>query len=345
MYYQTPNVFQYVKFITRYRAYIIAAYVLLFFTVLAAYQPNILSSDAMFWLKDSAALKKTEARHFRTHRLSKLTVHVDAFDAKTREALQALNDRLSSAEGVDAVYSLFSRDLGETRRGGEGSETVGIVTAGGLDIYRLKKLVIEEFNTFGNVVDGDFRTFRFFISAQKPVEVGSLGVPGRYSYSATAQKFDWPHILAYAAALLLLFVLLFRYLFKNYIAALSGLAVIVSSTVFTFALIYVLTGINAIYITMPFITVSIVFVDFLYFYYRWHVSQYKIDKRNALIKMLGRNAVPALWTSVITALGLGSLVVLDSDIIRLLSLGVIVSSVVAYLVNLTFLPALSCRRC
>jgi predicted RND superfamily exporter protein len=50
--------------------------------------------------------------------------------------------------------------------------------------------------------------------------------------------------------------------------------------------------------------------------------------------------LPALWTSVITVFGLGSLVLIDSDIIRLLSLSVIISSVTGYLINLTFLPAM-----
>lgn len=91
---------------------------------------------------------------------------------------------------------------------------------------------------------------------------------------------------------------------------------------------------------MLFITVSIALVDFLFFYYRWHVSQYKVNKHNALIKMLSRGMQPALWTSSLTVLGLGSLVFIDSNIIKLLSLSVILSSVIAYILNLTFLPAL-----
>jgi predicted RND superfamily exporter protein len=49
--------------------------------------------------------------------------------------------------------------------------------------------------------------------------------------------------------------------------------------------------------------------------------------------------VPAMWTSILTILGLGSLVLIDSDIIKLLSLSVILSSLISYLLNLTLLPA------
>ncbi|WP_345988712.1 hypothetical protein WCX18_00700 [Sulfurimonas sp. HSL1-2] len=337
MYYQTPDVTRYVDVVTRYRGYLIAAYLLLFFAVLSLYHPKVLSSDAMFWLKDSAELHRSEANRYTPHLLSKLTVHVDAFDEKTREALHRLNDRLEGLEGVDEVYSLFSKE--QSAIGGE-SEMVGVVSTGELDSYRLTRLVKEAFNAYGNVVDADFRTFRFFISAQTPVAVDGLAIPGTYSYSATPERVDWAELLRYGGILLLTILLVFRGLFKNYIAAISALVVITLSTLFTFALIYALTGIDAVHMTMPFITISIVLVDFLFFYYRWHVSQYKIDKRNALIKMLNRSSAPALWTSVITTLGLGSLLFIDSDIIRLLCLGVIFSSIVGYVINLTFLPAL-----
>lgn len=337
MYYQTPDVTRYVDVVTRYRGYIIAAYLLLFFAVLSLYHPKVLSSDAMFWLKDSAELHRSEANRYTPHLLSKLTVHVDAFDEKTREALHRLNDRLEGLEGVDEVYSLFSKEQSAI---GGASEMVGVVSTGELDTYRLTRLVKEEFNAYGNVVDPDFKTFRFFISAQAPVAIDGLAIPGTYTYSATPERVDWAELLRYGAILLLTIFLVFRGLFKNYIAAASALVVITLSTLFTFALIYALTGIDAVHMTMPFITISIVLVDFLFFYYRWHVSQYKIDKRNALIKMLNRSSAPALWTSVITTLGLGSLLFIDSDIIRLLCLGVIFSSIVGYVINLTFLPAL-----
>ncbi|WP_345972794.1 hypothetical protein [Sulfurimonas diazotrophicus] len=337
MYYQTPDVTKYVDAVARFRGYIIAAYLLLFFAVLAVYHPRVLSSDAMFWLKDSAEMQRSEANRYTPHLLSKLTVHVDAFDETTREALHTLNDRLGALEGVDEVYSLFSKE--QSAVGGT-PEMVGVVSTGDLDTYRLEKLVKERFNAYGNVVDADFKTFRFFISAQSAVDLGGLAIPGSYTYTATNESVDWPELIRYGVVLLLTIFMVFRFLFRNYISAVSAVIVITFSTLFTFALIYGLTGIAAVHMTMPFITISIVLVDFLFFYYRWHVSQYKIDKRNALIKMLNRSSAPALWTSVITAMGLGSLLFIDSDIIRLLCLGVIFSSIVGYVINLTFLPAL-----
>ncbi|MEJ2500707.1 MAG: hypothetical protein P8Y65_06225 [Campylobacterales bacterium] len=340
MYYETPNVMRYVNFVAVNRVYIIASYLLFVVLAVILYQPKILSSDALFWLKDSSELKKTESRNFQTHSLSKLTVHITAFDDETKQKLGALNEQLSVLDGVEKVSSLFSNDLGQTHKHSDDSEMVGIVNVGDLDAYRLKLLVKEVHNAYCNVVDKDFRTFRFFISSQKPIDISTLDIPGEYRYDTTVDEIDWQRNLTYLALIVLTMVLLFRLLFRNYISSVSALLVISLSTVFTFTLIYLTAGIDVMHLTMPFITVSIAMVDFLYFYYRWHVSQYKHDRKNALNRMLERSMAPALWTSVITALGLGSLVFIDSDIVRLLSLSVIFSSIVGYIINLTFLPAL-----
>lgn len=340
MYYQTPNVRPYVDFILRNRVAIIAVYALLIILTAMLYQPKILSSDAMFWLKDSKELKKTEAQHFQTHYLSRLTVRVARFDDATQASLVQLQAQLSALDGVQRVSSLFSRDLGEAQRSGTDSEMVGVVNVGTLDTLHIRNMFKELHNDFCNVVDDDFKTFRFFILSKKGIDIAAVDIPGDYDYASMDNDLERWQKVAYPALFLLMLVLVFRGLFRNFISSVSAFFVIVISTVLTFTLIYVLTGIDTIHMTMPFITISIALVDFLYFYYRWHVSHYKSDRTNALVRMLERSTAPALWTSIITALGLGSLVFIDSDIIKLLSLSVILSSVVGYLVNLTFLPAL-----
>lgn len=340
MYYKTPDVHRYVDFILNKRVAIILGYLLLMALAVTLYQPRILSSDAMFWLKDAKELKKTEAQNFQTHYLSKLTVHVDAFDEPTRKELAALQEALASQAGVERVSSLFSRNLGETEQSAHDSEMVGIVNVGDLDALRIRKLVKEVHNDFCNVVDNDFTTFRFFILSNDHLDIDGLQVPGTFEYVSMQSEVDWMQNIVYLGVFMLILVLVFRGFFRNFISSISALFVISFTTILAFALIYLLTGIDTIHMTMPFITISIALVDFLYFYYRWHVSHYKSDRTNALVRMLERSTAPALWTSVITAFGLGSLVLIDSDIIRLLSLSVILSSVMGYLVNLTFLPAL-----
>ena len=340
MYYNTPNMNRYVDVVLKYRLLIISFYVLLVVLMSILYTPRFLSSDALFWLKESKQLKQTQAKEFATHHLSKLVVEVDTFDENTHQALKALHEELIDIEGVEKVYSLFSNDFVESKKSGDESEMLTVVNAGDLDTLALRKLLKELHNDYGNVVEDDFKTFYYFISGEKSIDISKLKIPGSYTYITDDGEVDWYFLISYILAVLLIAVLMFRLLFRSYVAFFSAFLVIVFSTVLTFTLIVMMTGIETIHISMAFITISIALVDFLFFYYRWHVSQYRVNRHHALIKMLSRNMPPAMWTSIITVLGLGSLVFIDSDIIRLLSLSVIFSSVIGYLINLTFLPAL-----
>ena len=330
---------RYVDVVLKYRLQIISFYA--FFVVLMGilYTPSFLSSDALFWLKDSKQLEQTQAKQFETHHLSKLAVHIENFDEDMHQSLKALHAKLVDLEGVQKVYSLFSNDFVETKKSSDESEMITVINAGDLDTIRLSKLLKELHNDYGNVVDDDFKTFYYFISGEKFVDISKLSIPGTYTYDMNDGEINWYFLSIYIMIVLLIAVLIFRLLFRSHVAFFSATLLISFSTVLTFTFIVMITGIKTIHFSMLFITVSISLVEFLYFYYRWHVSQYKNNKHHAVVKLLTRNMVPAMWTSILTILGLGSLVFIDSDIIKLLSLSVILSSLISYLLNLTFLPA------
>ena len=53
MYYHTPDMNRYVDVILKYRLPIISFYLLFVIIMTMLYTPKFLSSDALFWLKDS----------------------------------------------------------------------------------------------------------------------------------------------------------------------------------------------------------------------------------------------------------------------------------------------------
>jgi len=340
MYYNTPKMNRYLDFILKYRVFVIIFYFIFVVFMGALYTPKFLSSDALFWLKDSPHLEQIKEKKFTTHHLSKLVIRVEKFDEMTRRSLLDLHNELVKLKEVQKVYSLFSHDIVQSSKDGEASEMLTVINTGEIDTLALRKLIIDLHSNYASVVDDDFKTFYYFISGDEFIDISKLSIPGSYEYAANDGTIDWYSLGVYIIAALLMTILIFRLLFRSYVVFFSAAVLIAFSTVLTFAFIVMLTGIETIHISMLFIAISITLVEFLYFYYRWHVSQYRNNRHNALIKMLTRNITPAMWTSVITILGLGSLVFIDSDIIKLLSLGVILSSVVGYVLNLTLLPAL-----
>ena len=114
---------------------------------------------------------------------------------------------------------------------------------------------------------------------------------------------------------------------------------VTSTVLLTFELVYAVTGLHELHFAIGLIIIAIALVDFLYFYYRWHVTQYQANALRALRKALDRTVVPAVWTTLITAIGLGTLVFSDNDIVRMLSISIIGASAVALLLNTTLLIA------
>ena len=340
MYYNTPNINRYIEFVLIYRKQIIIFFTLIAIVFMNTLEPKFLSSDELFWLESSKETNKTDIRHFEHYKQSKLIVHTTKFDNETMAKLQKLQEELSALPHVKKVSSICSNDFIENQSDSNNSRMLVVLNSTQIDSLKLKELIKKSHNSYCNVVDKDFTTFYFFISATDTVDITKLHIPGEYQYIHFDYKVHWNVLFLYLLIFTAILVLTFRVLFRNYIAAFSALFVLTLSTILTFGTIILITGINTIHITMPFITISISLVEFLYFYYRWHVSQYKTNEIHALRKMLNRNMTPAMWTSVLTLLGLGSLVFIDSDIIKLLSLSVIVSSIVSYILNLTVLPSI-----
>jgi len=340
MYYYTPDTRYYVDDILKYRIFIIFFTIALTLFMTFSYTPKFLSSDALFWLNESKQLAQTESKSFKTHHLSKLVVEVENFDEATHASLQNLHKELSKLEGVQKVYSLFSNDFVQSHdEQNSDSEMLTVVNAGELDTLALRKLVKEVHESYGNMVEDDFKTFYYFISGEKFIDISQLHIVGSYQYTTNDGEIDWSVLALYIVAILLLTIVLFRLLFRGHIAFISASLLIGFASLLTFSTIVMLTGCQRFHISMLFISITISLVEFLYFYYRWHVSQYKNNTHQALIKMLTRSMQPAMWTSILTFLGLGSLLFIDSEIIRLLSLSVILSSIIGYILNLTFLPS------
>ncbi|WP_373072383.1 hypothetical protein [Sulfurimonas sp.] len=340
MYYNIPNVNRYINTIIRFRKLIILMFSLLAITGAIFVQPKFLSSDELFWLNDSSEFQRTKNQNYQTYRQSKLIVSIKNFDENALSELRKLHKNLLEVEGVQKVSSLFSNDFVCNKNNENPSGLVVVLNSNQIDTLKLKKLVKLEHNSYSNIVDKDFKTFYYYINATQKLDLSSIKIPGEFVYLDKISDIDWNGLFIFALIFVVIITILFRILFRNYIAAISAIIFLTISTILTFTTIILLTDIYTIHITMPFITVTIGLVEFLYFYYRWHVSQYSTNKLTALRKMVNRNMTPAIWTSILTLLGLGSLVFIDSDIIKLLSLSLIISSFTSYILNLTLLPAL-----
>ncbi len=340
MYYHTPKVNKYVTYIQKYRLAIVLSYAFMTLLVLFFYRPEFVASDDSFWLNESKEMQRTQAQTYDTKYIGRLELRIGEFNETVKTKLNLFQTKLESIKGVSHVDSLCGAYRIYKDGDREDSSLVKATPLGLMDAKELQKFVKAYGEEYENFVNPDLTEISYFIYSNEPIDITQIEVPYEYSYSEPDAKADLKDYLYYALAVIISIMLFFRLVFHNYISAIAGLFVIALTMVATFSLIYLITGDNKVHIAMTLIVLSIALIDYLYFYYRWHVSQHQADVIRAMLKTINRNIYPAFWTTLITLIGLGPLLFVDSAIVQQLSLSVILASLFAYILNLTLLPAL-----
>ena len=340
MYYDTPNVSGYIRVVKRYRVAILLLYVFLGIVAALSFKPQFITNDALLWLDESKEYQRTLSKDIATQYVSRLTIHTRTFDDSVKEKLVRIGEELGKLPGVNRVDSLFSASHIYNRKENADSEMVYTLSMSKLSAEDLKKLLHGSATPYLPYVNDRFDEFTFMIYSERPISLERVSIPFGHSFASTEEApLAWTALLLYAALGIFVVALLFRMVFKNFVSVIAILSIIALTLIGTFTTVWLFTGTSKIYIALTLLVSAIAVIDTLYFYYRWHVAHYKADNERALLKSINRNLVPAFWTSVITLLGLGSLLWVDSEIVHLLSLAIIFASLWGYLLNITFLPA------
>jgi len=340
MYYHTPDTSRYINFIRRFRVAIITLFVLISSLSLYFLKPQLITSDTVFWLSESKQLQKNQEHAFAATYVERLSIELPEFNDASKNTLQAFQTELENIEGVEQVESLFSSYMIFNDQTSEESALVKALPIKHMASEKIVTFVKTLPDPYRRFVSDDFHRFHFIIHSQKPIQIDTLNIPFKYDYSEPEVEAKTAHYLWYIAIIIAVTIAMSQIVFKNTIAALGAISVTLITLIGTFSLIYLLTGNKQIHIAMSLMVISIAIGHYLYFYYRWHVSQFKSDPSHALEKSINRNLHPALWTLPVLLISLGSLLFADSPIVTMISLSLMISSVVAYVTSIIFLPAL-----
>lgn len=339
MYYHTPDVSTYVSRIRKFRLFILIFFIAVSSLASFFLRPELISSDTLYWLDESKELQKTRSNDFATSYVGCLSIDISHFDGEAKSVLQSLQAQLEKNKDINQVESLFS-SYRIYNDGGEESTLVRALPINELNASDMVAFVSSYPEPYKRFVNRDFSHFNFIIHSQKPFDLSAYKISYPHHFSEPSEEAQLSHYLIYIGIFIITLLVMSRWLFKNYIAAFGAICVTLITAILTFTTMVVITGHRQIHIAMTLMVVSVSIGHYLYFYYRWHVSQFKSDSVRAMEKSINRNLQPALWTLPVLILGLGSLLFADSPIITMLSLSLMISSAFAYIINVTFLPAM-----
>ncbi len=189
-------------------------------------------------------------------------------------------------------------------------------------------------------MDLDNKSFILYVFTKESFDLKDLSSRFNVEIEQISSRDDKWEYLIFSLISVFIIMILFRLVFKSFAASITAVSIIGLTLLFSIAAVQLLMPDVTIHIAMSLIIVSISLLDYLYFYYRWHVSQYNSNPTRALMKCLDRNLKPAFWTTTITVVGLAPLLLIDSDVINVLCLSAVFASIIAYLLNITLLPAM-----
>lgn len=340
MYYDTPSVGRYINFLTKNRIYIILFSLILAITAFIVINPSLFSSDERIWLQDSLELKRTHAQDLESKHVSKISLHVQDINEDSMATFKELEKKLRDFKGVNAVSSLLSQKYFYNDNSSVDSQLLKVIETNTLENKELSLLISNFSHLSKAYVDIEEKTFILYVFTKESFNSENFTSAFNIDVEQISSEDDKWEYLVFALLSALIIMLLFRLIFKSFAASITAVAVIGLTLLFSVLAVQLLMPNVAIHIAMLLIIVSISLLDYLYFYYRWHVSQYNSDSTRALVKSLDRNIKPAFWTTTITVVGLAPLLLIDSDVINVLCLSAIFASTIAYALNISLLPAM-----
>ncbi len=294
-------------------------------------------SDKALWLNGSKEYSKLLKQKYPSLYVKKVVVDIsaDSWSPKAVKKLRTLQEVLLAKKGVVGVNSLFEqKSIIDNVLNDEQSmmEIVSLMDESDDVIY---KMVDDQRTKFQSFIDEDKVMFYLLSSA----EVDFSGVASSYPLTLTETKED-SHVkdIALFSILFIILIASFSIAFKSILSSILGIIFISATTITTVGLFQLVSSVQVTHISIVILSVTVSVMDFIYIYYKWHVLQRFRHGPIVLYRVITKTVAPIFWTTSISIIGIGSLMLVDSHILYSMGLNVILSSTVGFIFSFTLLP-------
>jgi len=331
--------YNYIDFIKRFRVILL----ILIITVITIFTLNIkegfVYSDKSLWLNGSKEYGKLLSLKHPSLNVEKIVVDIssDGLNTKSIAELKFLQIQLSAQKNILELDTLFNQTtLFKNVISQEQSmlEIVSLFESEDSAVYEELKQNPERFRSF---IDDNKAIF--YIVSDNEISLSEFQCKYPYERSKIQSSSHIKDILLFS----ILFVILagsFSVAFKSILPTILGFVFIVATTLLTIALFQWISPVEVTHISIILLAVTVSVMDFVYIYYKWHVMQRSGVVRLVMYRVISKTIVPIFWTTLISVLGIGSLVLTDSHILHSMGLNVALSSSVGFVLSFTLLPVM-----
>lgn len=329
----------YLRFLLRYRVVILVFLMTLVAAATFLVKQEVSSQDGQLWIDGSTANSELLNKHYKSYYIHKVDVDLSnkKWNPQTVRELRAFEHALKSIPQVREIRSLFSYKYVQNSKINEEQQMVEVLSledASDDDTY----LFLKE-NRQGYKKYFDKNHVIFYIVSNGPSELKAINTPLSYSVSNDFINKNFNQVIIFGIVMGVLSLLYFI-IFRSLLPILLGGLFIYSDGMLTIAAYQLFSAVSIMHISIALIAMTISVMSFTYIYYKWHVLQRKFDAQFVLYRVISKTIVPIFWTSVISVVGIGILIFVDSHILYSIGMNVLLSSIIGFILTFTMLPIL-----
>lgn len=329
----------YMEFILKYRVFFLAVILGVIAYSATTIKEGFVYSDRSLWLEGSQEYNKLLTLKYPSLCVEKIIVDISesGWNPETVKDLRNLQDELKWHSYVSGVNSFFEqKSVIKNEISSEQSmiEFVTLLDSSDDFIFHAIQDDPEKYHSFFE----DDKVI-FYVLSSKEMAFEDLRCELPFEVFDSEENRHVIDIMLFTILIIIL-IISFTIAFKSIIPSILGIVFIASTTILTVTVYQLISAVQVTHISIVLLAIVISVMDFIYIYYKWHALQkHQIrTKEQLLYHVMAKTVVPIFWTTFISMVGIGSLMLVDSQILYSMGLNVVLSSASGFILSFTLLP-------
>lgn len=337
------NLYEFYLYVLRFRIAIIVFFSFIFLYLAFTMTAMLTHNDDELWLQGSKEYNKLlKNKNHELVYIQKLQLKVGkkAFSSKNIDNMKLLHSNLKSLKEVIKINSPLTHTVISFSDNKAGSSMVQAKTLQDSLINEIASTLESSFEEFSRFYSPDKETLYVYVFASSPIDFSKIYIPFKYdSLEVTEDQNLFKDMTLFSILLGTLFVL-FSITFRSLIPSLLGVVFIIFTTLFTISAYKFIQPDVPLHVSILLISIAVSIMDFIYIYNGWHHIQASHNSKRSIYYVMMKTIKPIFWTTFVSVIGIGSLVLEKSIILQSIGYNIILSSIIAFILSFTFLIAL-----
>ena len=342
MNYFKNNLYRYYKLVIKFRIAIITIFSLLFLYLAINMTAMLTHNDDELWLQGSNEFNKLLKNSREQIYIQKLRLKLGKkpFSAKNISNIKLLHSNLEEHEEIVKIKSPLTHPIIYSSDNNDSSSIVGARTLYNNSTDEIITALKGSFKEFSQFYSSDKETLYLYVFSSSPFDYSKIYIPFDYDIIGMAEDQNtFKDTILFSILLATLFIL-FSIAFRSIVPSILGIIFISFNTLFTISAYQFIQPDVSLHVSILLIALAVSIMDFIYIYYGWHIMQVSHNNNRSIYYVVMKTFKPIFWTTLVSIIGIGSLVFENSIILQSIGYNVILSSIIAFVLSFSLLVAL-----